>query len=149
MAWFGGEETGQADTLNEGRFESWFEDPLAGLSEGQRQMHISLMSIFPDAVHCVNYRDEDLRFSNGRQFELDAFFPELMLAFEYQGEQHYTPVEPWGGEEALKRTIKRDTEKRALCSSHGILLVEVPFTWNRVDEHLLQIIKDERKRFNE
>jgi hypothetical protein len=139
MAWFGEEEPVQASAVNEERFESWFEDPLAGLSEGQRQMHICLMGIFPDAIHCVNYRDDDLRFANGARFELDAFFPELMLAFEYQGEQHYTPVEPWGGEEALKRTIKRDTEKRALCSSHGIRLVEVPFTWDRAESSLLSL----------
>ncbi len=59
--------------------------------------------------------------------ELDAFCPELNLAFEYQGKQHYTPIEAWGGQEAFDQLKERDKRKKELCQQHGIKLIEVAY----------------------
>jgi hypothetical protein len=58
----------------------------------------------------------------GRQ-ELDIFVPALKLAIEYQGEQHFEPVDAWGGEEGLKRTQERDVEKKRRCEDNGVTLI--------------------------
>jgi len=58
----------------------------------------------------------------GRQ-RLDIFIPELKLATEYQGQQHYKPISLFGGEEGFLQTQKRDKLKSKLCAENGISLV--------------------------
>ena len=38
--------------------------------------------------------------------EFDIYIPELKLAIEYMGEQHYKPVDYFGGEEAFKKVVE-------------------------------------------
>ncbi len=58
----------------------------------------------------------------GRQ-RLDIFIPELKLAIEYQGEQHYKPISIFGGEEGFEKNKKRDILKKQLCSENNICVV--------------------------
>lgn len=58
--------------------------------------------------------------------ELDVYFPDISLAFEYQGRQHYQNV--FQGGWAMQQT--RDREKREACQQHHITLVLVPYWWN-------------------
>lgn len=58
---------------------------------------------------------------------LDIFLPELSLAIEYMGEQHYRPVEYFGGTEGFEKTIYRDKRKAEICKKVGINLVYVRF----------------------
>lgn len=55
--------------------------------------------------------------------ELDIFVPSLNLAIEYQGEQHFLPIEAWGGESALEMTQQRDEEKKRRCAKKGVQLL--------------------------
>ncbi len=55
--------------------------------------------------------------------ELDIFLPDAEVGIEYQGIQHYEPVDHWGGEEGLEERQKRDAKKKRLCEDHGIDLV--------------------------
>ena len=58
---------------------------------------------------------------------LDYFLPRYALAIEYMGEQHYQPVEVFGGVEALEITRLRDERKRVLCEQMGVTLVYVTY----------------------
>lgn len=58
---------------------------------------------------------------------VDIFVPEIGLAIEYQGQQHYLPVALFGGEEGLELTRARDERKRARLARHGIPLLEWPY----------------------
>ena len=51
---------------------------------------------------------------------LDIFLPELSLAIEYMGEQHYRPVEYFGGKEGFESTISRDERKAEICKKAGV-----------------------------
>lgn len=62
----------------------------------------------------------------GRQ-RLDIFIPELKLAVEHQGEQHYRPIEAFGGAQAFARLQERDQRKRTLCQEHGVTVVDIRF----------------------
>lgn len=57
-----------------------------------------------------------------RRQHLDIYIPELKLAIEYQGEQHFKPIDFWGGVESLKASQKRDENKREVCERHGIVI---------------------------
>lgn len=60
----------------------------------------------------------------GRQ-SLDIFIEDVNIAIEYQGAQHYKPVEFFGGEEAFKKNIERDKRKMSLCKSNDVKLIYV------------------------
>jgi hypothetical protein len=63
----------------------------------------------------------------GNQMELDGYCRSLRLAFEHQGEQHYSLKTHYiKDRETLVRRQKDDSLKRALCHQHGIILILVP-----------------------
>lgn len=51
--------------------------------------------------------------------------PEYKIALEYQGEQHFSPIDIFGGEEGLKNSQARDKRKKQLSTRNGISLIEV------------------------
>ena len=71
--------------------------------------------------------------------ELDIYIPEEEVGVEYQGKQHYKPVEHWGGEEGLEKRQERDKKKKQLCKQHGVELV-----YFRYDENLSEEMVQER-----
>jgi hypothetical protein len=60
-----------------------------------------------------------------QRLELDVYLPALKLAFEYQGQQHFRPIELFGGAEAYRKQVERDQLKRDLCVKNNIVLIEV------------------------
>lgn len=50
---------------------------------------------------------------------------ELKLLIEYDGEQHFKPIEGWGGMESYHYTIKRDLIKQQYCRENNIRLVRI------------------------
>jgi hypothetical protein len=56
---------------------------------------------------------------------LDIYFPQRAIAIEYQGRQHYGPLEHFGGEGAFARQQERDYRKQELCRENGIPLILV------------------------
>jgi hypothetical protein len=61
------------------------------------------------------------------RMRFDIFLPELALAIEYQGQQHYQPVAAFGGDEGYLRIRERDAEKRRLCQENGVNLMDVRY----------------------
>jgi hypothetical protein len=60
----------------------------------------------------------------GRQ-HLDIYFPQLNIGIEYQGLQHYEPVDFFGGAEAFEKNKERDERKRKLCLENNCHLIYV------------------------
>lgn len=58
----------------------------------------------------------------GRQ-HLDIFIKELSIAIEYQGLQHFEPVDFFGGEKAFLKNQERDKRKLKLCKENGVDLI--------------------------
>jgi hypothetical protein len=61
------------------------------------------------------------------RLRLDIYLPELKLAIEHQGEQHFRPVTVFGGAAAHARAVERDELKRRLCHEHGVTVIEVRY----------------------
>lgn len=51
----------------------------------------------------------------------------IKCLIECQGEQHYKPVEEFGGEVQFEIQKKNDERKRKYASEHGIPLWEIPY----------------------
>ena len=61
--------------------------------------------------------------------ELDCFDPELRLAVEYNGAQHYKYIPYFHkNNESFLNQKYRDDMKRRMCRDNGIKLIEVPYT---------------------
>ena len=54
---------------------------------------------------------------------LDFYLPKKKIAIECQGEQHFFPIDYFGGKETFKKVIKLDSIKRKICENNGILLL--------------------------
>lgn len=60
--------------------------------------------------------------------ELDGFNPDLMIAFEYNGEQHYKYPHPFHTSyDKFVNQIRRDQYKLNICDLLGIYLITVPY----------------------
>lgn len=75
---------------------------------------------------------EDLRIINPlikvpHPLKFDFYLNKYNLCIEYQGPQHYMPIEKFGGEEAFKKQQERDEEKRKYCRLNEISLLEIKY----------------------
>jgi hypothetical protein len=61
---------------------------------------------------------------------IDIYMPDLELAIEYQGQQHYKPVEIFGGIKALEKTKEMDERKKYLCKKNGVEIMYFSYDEN-------------------
>jgi hypothetical protein len=77
------------------------------------------------------------RFGANNPIELDLYLPNEKLAFEYQGEQHYHDIFTIGRGWNQK---ERDEEKKLKCKEKNIVLIDIPYWWDRNKESLMATI---------
>jgi hypothetical protein len=67
---------------------------------------------------------------NGKCYTLpfDFFIPETKVLIEYDGEQHFRPVEKFGGEKTYQRQVKLDLIKNEFSNMNGFKLIRIPYT---------------------
>ena len=63
--------------------------------------------IFKNSTVIHQYRPYYLKYKNG-QLSYDVFVCGKNIAFEYQGKQHFEPVEIFGGEKNFLKQQERD-----------------------------------------
>lgn len=61
---------------------------------------------------------------------LDIHFPDLSLAFEYQGNQYDRLIDSFGGKEGFRQNQRLVARKQKLCEQVGLALVEVRKGYN-------------------
>lgn len=76
---------------------------------------------YPDAIY--QYKTEWLGLQS-----LDIFIPSKNIGIEYQGIQHYEPVEYFGGETGYNSVVERDKRKKKLCKLNNVKLIEWKYT---------------------
>ncbi len=92
--------------------------------------------------HQINFIQEysfnDLYvFSHNTPLRFDfAIFKNQTLSclIEYNGKQHYEPVEYFGGKESLKKQQKNDSLKKEYCQKNNIKLYIIDYTQNILTE---------------
>lgn len=69
--------------------------------------------------------------------------PELKILIEYDGIQHYFPIEFFGGEKSLKETQKRDEEKNQYALENNYKLFRIPYyDIDSIPQILHEILKE-------
>ncbi|MDA3054812.1 MULTISPECIES: hypothetical protein [unclassified Campylobacter] len=97
----------------------------------QTQLYYTINFLFPEYEIQREASPEWL----GRQ-RYDIYFPNEKLAIEYQGKQHYEPVNLFGGEEGYKNTIERDKEKLKKSKENGVDIIYISYK-DKFDENTL------------
>jgi len=137
---------GLSETLKKFYPELQFEEKYmlsGGYKKGlQRHLGFVIREIFPNEEVREDYLHPQLIYEKTKSpMQLDYYLPNLAMAFEFQGVQHYNETPIYG---AVKLRLKKDEEKEERCKEKGISLILVPFWWNRSREQLLKTLLDKR-----
>ena len=77
-----------------------------------------------------------------RPLMFDFYLPDHNLCIEYDGVQHFKPVDYFGGEETFKIQQEKDRIKSEYCTKNGINLFRIPYTaFKKLDVLFEQISK--------
>ena len=91
-----------------------------------------------------------LKTPRGGNMQLDRYYPDLKLAFEFNGQNHYEYI-PFihDSKEEFEYYQECDRVKKQLCKEHGITLVEVKYNF-RIDEDSIKFdIKKQNRQLYE
>lgn len=95
-------------------------NPTTSKWKTEEKIYFSILRYYPDALQHYSPIWLD------RQ-HLDVYIPSLSIAIEYQGKQHFEPIEFFGGVESFAYRKDLDQRKRMLCEANGITLIEFPY----------------------
>lgn len=72
----------------------------------------------------------------------DFYLPDLNVCIEFDGVQHFKPVEYWGGEETFLKIRKRDEGKNKYCLNNNIKLYRIPYNKLNNITHLQNLLSN-------
>ena len=85
----------------------------------------------------------EITFPTLKNKKFDFYLPLEQIIIEYDGEQHFYPIEFFGGQKGLEETQQRDKEKNQFCLSNNIQLFRIPYTEiNNIYNILNKILKE-------
>lgn len=84
--------------------------------------------LVPEKDYFTQYFFEDCK--NERFLYFDFYIPSENLCIEYNGKQHYEPVEFFGGEKEFKKNVYRDSIKKEYCLKNNIRFLIIPY-WEK------------------
>lgn len=102
--------------------------PYCNQSVGEHKM-VSILKNKGFAIK-QQYTFDDCKYINKLRF--DAYDIENNIVYEYQGQQHYYPIDfagkgkEWANEQ-FEICVKRDDIKSKYCDSHNIPLIKIPY----------------------
>ena len=95
-----------------------------------------------EAYRIVKAHYPDAKFQYQADFlrgqRLDIFIPSQSTAIEYQGKQHYEPVEFFGGKAGHRSNQTRDERKRKRCKENGIQIIYWDYDKPLTDEYFVR-----------
>ena len=96
------------------------------LTSGERAIKYYLEK--HEIEHIIPYA---IKIENERvPYRLDFYLPKLKVAIEYNGLQHYKPIDYFGGIRQYKKQIEHDKKKGEWCKNHNVKLLIIPYTQN-------------------
>ena len=107
--------------------------PKCSESKGEKSIRIWLEKNNIDYIHQHKYEDcKDIY-----PLPFDFYLPKYNTLIEYDGEQHFRPIEHFGGQEYFEYIQKHDAIKNEYCKNNGISLLRIPYyKYNNIEEEL-------------
>jgi len=75
---------------------------------------------------------------DNRKLRFDFYLPEYNTCIEYDGRQHFEPIDIWGGKEELFKIKERDLIKNKYCKENSIKLLRIHYK----DKNLRSLVKE-------
>ena len=83
--------------------------------------------------------------TNKGQLSYDIYLIKKKIAIEYQGKQHFEPIEYFGGETSFKKQQERDIIKKQLSEQNNIRLIYINYSDPLTQEFISQKIEEVTK----
>jgi hypothetical protein len=109
---------------------------LGGSSHAEMTILKMIKELLPTQKITSHFRPDWLN-----RLEIDIWIPEMNIGIEYQGEQHYHPIEIWGGDVGLRDLQIRDDRKRKICKERGVRLIEIKYDEAISKESLAKLLE--------
>lgn len=119
-------------------FQQGYRCPYCNFYKGEKE--ISLILDEYNIEYKTQYMFEDCRYE--RKLKFDFYIPSLNVCIEFDGGQHFKPIEWFGGEERFKIQQKCDQIKNDYCKNKGIRLIRIPYKEYR-NKNIKNILKQE------
>lgn len=115
----------------------WYEYVLPENKWKSEQLVLEMVKqLYPKATVWYQFRPDFLKTDKG-QLSYDIFISKLRVAIEYQGKQHFEPVEIFGGKDSFEKQKERDILKRKLSEENGVKLVYINY-WEDITPNLIK-----------
>ena len=117
-----------------GDFEIWPQTLLRGAGcskcalKSQTKLYEKLKKSFPNEEILFEVGKEIVPWLDLQRF--DIYFPKYNIAIEYNGQQHYIPIEYFGGTLGYENQKERDELKRKKCKENNCFLIEFPYNYD-------------------
>lgn len=121
------------NTKSCGCLKSWYEEEIATILNNNNVNYSREVS-FSDLISGTKHK---LRFDFGIYDENN----QLKGLIEYQGKQHFEPINGWGGQEGFERLQKHDNMKKEYCKQKGIPLLILDKNNNLGEDVMIYITK--------
>ncbi len=113
-------------------------------SSSERYIQTILENMQLDFIE--QYSFDKCKYKNRLRFDFAIMVDDKPIyLIEYDGQQHFKPIEWFGGEDGFKQTQKRDHIKNEFCASYNIPLLRLPYTLSneeikqKIYEHHLSV----------
>ena len=104
--------------------------PMCNRSIGEKDIEKYLHN--QNIIFVPQYIFDDCR--NIRPLPFDFYLPDYNMCIEYDGIQHFEPVDAFGGQESLKKQQLNDEIKTQYCKNHNIKLLRINYKQNIYNE---------------
>lgn len=111
--------------------------PNCQVSFGENLVKVSLDKYGIDYIQQYKIKNENM-FCRNEYMIVDFYLPRLNTIIEYNGVQHYKPIQRFGGNESFINQIERDNSVRQYCKEHKIKLIEIPYTQKKNIDNILK-----------
>ena len=68
-----------------------------------------------------------------RRLPFDFYLPNFNTVIEYDGKQHFEPIDAFGGEKGFSMVKKNDKIKNDYCKTNNIKMIRIPYTMKNDD----------------
>lgn len=121
---------GNTYEVNWNNFQSGIRCPKCNQSKGEKFIEDYLTN--KGISFATQVRFSDCRYKNTLPFDFGIIDDNkrVICLVEYDGEQHFEPIEAWGGEEAFKERQRKDLIKTNYCKENNIPLLRIKYDEN-------------------
>lgn len=99
--------------------------PLCSMSRGEKYIINYLDN--NDISYIKEYKFDNCLSDNDIPLRFDFYLPDFKLLIEYDGQQHFKPLEYFGGDCGFKRIKRNDNIKDNYCLDNKLKLLRIPY----------------------